>query len=98
MLVLSAGSEALRCLCGKQIDPLEVIPELFDTVLIKDQTTDDNAPWLGRLLKSAWFMWHRIREAMRKRQLLPAMGGKGSKIAEADETFIGSSGKRRPTR
>jgi transposase-like protein len=37
--------------------------------------------------KSAWFMMHRLREAMRTGGLEP-MGGKG-KIIEADETFIG---------
>jgi len=42
---------------------------------------------LGITLKSAWFMSHRIREAMRTGELAP-MGGPGA-IAEADETFIG---------
>jgi transposase-like protein len=37
---------------------------------------------------TAWFMSHRIREAMRSGSLLPPMGGAG-KIAEIDETFIG---------
>jgi transposase-like protein len=37
--------------------------------------------------KSAWFLCHRIREAMRDGKLAP-MGGPGS-IVEADETFIG---------
>ena len=37
--------------------------------------------------KSAWFMAHRLREAMRTGDLAP-FGGEGS-IAEADETFIG---------
>ncbi|AMN38743.1 IS1595 family transposase [Rhodoplanes sp. Z2-YC6860] len=37
--------------------------------------------------KSAWFLAHRIREAMRDGTLAP-MGGEGSTI-EADETFIG---------
>ena len=44
---------------------------------------------LGITPKSAWFMSHRIREAMRKGPLLPPMGGKGGKTVEADETFIG---------
>ncbi len=46
--------------------------------------------------RSAWFMAHRIREAMRAGGLAP-MGGAGS-VVEADETFIGrkeSSIKRR---
>jgi transposase-like protein len=42
---------------------------------------------LGITLKSAWFMGHRIREAMRDGNLAP-MGGEGS-IVEVDETFIG---------
>ena len=42
---------------------------------------------LGVTLKTAWFMGHRIREAMRVGGLAP-MGGEGS-IVEIDETFIG---------
>ena len=38
-------------------------------------------------LKTAWFMGHRIREAMRDGTLAP-MGGNGG-IVEVDETFIG---------
>ncbi len=38
-------------------------------------------------LKTAWFLGHRIREAMRSGDLSP-MGGAGG-IVEADETFIG---------
>src|SRR5665647_2205028 len=45
---------------------------------------------LGVTLKTAWFMGHRIREAMRDTDLSP-MGGSGG-IIEADETFLGSSG------
>ena len=41
----------------------------------------------GVTLKTAWFMSHRLREAMRSGDLAP-MGGAGS-IVEADETFIG---------
>lgn len=43
---------------------------------------------LGITYKSAWFMAHRIREAM-KRPERPKVGGKG-KIVEADETFWGT--------
>jgi transposase-like protein len=43
---------------------------------------------MGITLKSAWFMSHRIREAMREGKLLPPMGGGGG-IVEADETFTG---------
>ena len=42
---------------------------------------------LGITYRSAWFMAHRIREAMRAGGLAP-MGGAG-KIVEVDETFIG---------
>jgi transposase-like protein len=42
---------------------------------------------LGITLKSAWFMAHRIREAMRDGGLEP-LGGAG-KIVESDETFVG---------
>jgi transposase-like protein len=42
---------------------------------------------LGITYRSAWFMWHRVREAMRAGGLAP-MGGEG-KIVEIDETFIG---------
>ena len=38
--------------------------------------------------KTAWFMEHRIREAMRSGDLSPAFGAGGG-IVEADETFIG---------
>lgn len=42
---------------------------------------------LGVTLKTAWFMSHRIREAMRSGDLAPMGGGGG--LVEADETFIG---------
>ncbi len=42
---------------------------------------------LGVTLKTAWFLGHRIREAMRNGGLAP-MGGSGSAV-EVDETFIG---------
>jgi transposase-like protein len=42
---------------------------------------------LGNTLKSAWFLSHRIREAMRTGDLAP-FGGNGSTI-EIDETVIG---------
>ena len=42
---------------------------------------------LGITLKSAWFMAHRIRLAMKSNGLEP-LGGAG-KIVEADETFVG---------
>lgn len=39
--------------------------------------------------EAAWFMSHRIREAMRTGALAPMGGVGGSGIVEADETFIG---------
>ena len=42
---------------------------------------------LGVTLKTAWFMSHRIREAMRSGDLSPF--GSGGTFVEADETFIG---------
>jgi transposase-like protein len=42
---------------------------------------------IGVTYKTAWFMWHRIREAMRE-NVLPPMGGPG-KVVEVDETFTG---------
>lgn len=42
---------------------------------------------LGVTLKTAWFMSHRIREAMRSGDLAPF--GAGGTPVEADETFIG---------
>jgi transposase-like protein len=43
--------------------------------------------------EAAWFMSHRIREAMRSGGLAPMGGGGG--IVEIDETFIGNKGKPR---
>ena len=48
---------------------------------------------LGVTYKTAWFMAHRIREAMRDLNAGP-MGGSG-KTVEADETFIGGKEKNR---
>jgi transposase-like protein len=43
---------------------------------------------LGVTLKTAWFMSHRIREAMRVLGVAEPMGGEGSTL-EADLTFVG---------
>jgi transposase-like protein len=48
---------------------------------------------LGVTYKSAWFMAHRIREAMRAGNL-PPLGGEG-KAVEADETYIGKKAGER---
>jgi transposase-like protein len=47
---------------------------------------------LGVTLKSAWFMSHRIREAMRTGGLAPF--GKGGGSVEVDETFIGADSSK----
>ncbi len=47
---------------------------------------------LGVTLKTAWFMSHRIREAMQDNETWP-LGGLGASV-EADETFIGKDGSR----
>jgi len=60
-------------------------------------SSDLSAHQLGRMLglpyKTAWFMAHRIREAMRPADTTP-MGGEG-KTVEADETFIGGKERNR---
>ncbi|MGE0154185.1 MAG: IS1595 family transposase [Reyranellaceae bacterium] len=43
--------------------------------------------------KTAWFMEHRLREAMRALKMQP-MGGEG-KIVEADETYVGGKEKNK---
>jgi transposase-like protein len=47
---------------------------------------------LGVTYKSAWFMCHRIREAMKDDKPTP-LGGEGKSV-QADETYIGNSSKR----
>ena len=49
---------------------------------------------LGVTYKTAWFMAHRIREAMRDNPDLGPLGG-SNKVVEADETFIGGKAKNR---
>ena len=52
------------------------------------------ARMLGVTQKTAWFMSHRIREAMRPNGGEPPLGGEG-KTVEADETFIGGKQKNK---
>jgi transposase-like protein len=47
---------------------------------------------LGVTYKSAWFLSHRIREAMKVANPTPIGGG--GKIVQADETYYGNSSKR----
>ncbi len=49
---------------------------------------------LGCSMKTAWFMGHRIREAMAPAKGTPPLGGKGVTV-EADETWITKSPKSR---
>jgi transposase-like protein len=49
---------------------------------------------IGVTYKTAWFMTHRIREAMRDPKFTRQLGG-GGNIVEADETFWGNKGKQR---
>jgi transposase-like protein len=44
---------------------------------------------IGVTYKTAWFMFHRIREAMKEPEFTSMMGG----IVEADETYIGGRRK-----
>ena len=44
---------------------------------------------LGCQYNTAWFLHHRVMEAMRRGGLLPPLGGEG-KIVEADETYYGN--------
>lgn len=50
---------------------------------------------LGLPYKTAWFLCHRIREAMREDDLAPPLGGAG-KTVEADETYFGKLETPRP--
>ncbi len=67
---------------------------LLATYLLSSSKKGMSAHQLHRMLgvtyKTAWFMAHRIREAMTDSDPGP-MGGKGE-IVEADETYLGSSG------
>jgi transposase-like protein len=51
---------------------------------------------LGITYRSAWFMAHRIREAMRAGGITP-LGG-GGKVVEADETYYGKQEDPRPAK
>ena len=47
---------------------------------------------LGLTYKTAWFMCHRIREAMRDGHFIAPLGGQ-NKVVEADETYVGGKVK-----
>jgi transposase-like protein len=52
---------------------------------------------LGVTYQTAWFMCHRIREAMRDGGLSGPLGGSGM-VVEADETYLGEVEERRPSK
>ena len=52
---------------------------------------------LGVTYKTAWFLCHRIREAMDGAAPTGPMGGK-NEVVEADETYVGGKAKNRATR
>jgi transposase-like protein len=70
---------------------------LFATHLIVSSKKGMSSLQLSRMLgityKSAWFMAHRIREAMKPKTRSP-LGGEG-KAVEADETYIGGKEKNK---
>jgi transposase-like protein len=49
---------------------------------------------MGGSYKTAWFMMHRIREAMNEGKLPGGLGGQ-NKVVEADETYIGGKAANR---
>lgn len=49
---------------------------------------------IGVSYKTAWFMCHRIREAMREGPLAGPLGGQ-NKVVEADETYVGGKSANR---
>lgn len=49
---------------------------------------------IGVTYKTAWFMTHRIREAMKDPVFTKQLGG-GGNVVEVDETFWGNKGKQR---
>jgi transposase-like protein len=69
---------------------------LFAMHLIGSSKKGISAHQMHRMMevtyKTAWFMMHRIREAMRDENSTP-MGGEG-KIIQADETYYGNTSKR----
>lgn len=50
---------------------------------------------LGVTYKTAWFMAHRIREAMAERTVPPGGMGGPNKVVEVDETYVGGKSKNR---
>jgi len=75
---------------------------LYATHLMTASKKGISAAQLQRMLgfgsyRTAWFLAHRIREAMTQTGALPPLGGEG-KIVEADETYFGKVDEPRTTR
>lgn len=60
----------------------------------KGMSTNQISKMLKLPYKTAWFMTHRIREAMREGKMPGPMGGEG-KVVEIDETYIGGKESNR---
>ena len=53
---------------------------------------------IGVTYKTAWFLCHRIREAMDQADSDGPLGGGDQAVVEADETYVGGKAKNRATR
>ncbi len=60
----------------------------------KGISTNQLSRMLGLPYKTAWFMTHRIREAMREGKGFGPLGGQ-NKVVEVDETYVGGKAKNR---
>ncbi|MFN0192297.1 MAG: IS1595 family transposase [Aestuariivirga sp.] len=58
----------------------------------KGMSTNQLSRMLGLPYKTAWFMTHRIREAMREGTFIGGLGGQ-NKVVEVDETYVGGKAK-----
>ncbi|HUJ37090.1 MAG TPA: IS1595 family transposase, partial [Hyphomicrobium sp.] len=58
----------------------------------KGMSSKQFARMMGVSYKTAWFMTHRIREAMKPAAGTPPLGGEG-KVVESDETVVGGKKK-----
>ncbi len=75
---------------------------LLATHLMAASKKGMSAAQMGRMIgvtyKTAWFLCHRIREAMEGANPTGPMGGKPDSVVEADETYVGGKAKNRSTR
>lgn len=74
---------------------------LLATYLLSSSKKGMSAKQIERMLgvtyKTAWFMMHRIREAMKDDSPVGGLGGQ-NKVVEADETYVGGKQRNRATR